>query len=256
MGLSPRMRGNRGCPGVRGRQTGSIPAHAGEPADTESTYKGWWVYPRACGGTTPDNVYEILKKGLSPRMRGNRNKAPRCGAHDRSIPAHAGEPTGTTSAAQPIRVYPRACGGTLSGQAEKKYRKGLSPRMRGNPPASSGPRPGTGSIPAHAGEPRDSGQTILPVEVYPRACGGTAADELEKAEIKGLSPRMRGNPVHTLRQCVRPGSIPAHAGEPASRNSHSSVERVYPRACGGTAYCFGLLLLYQGLSPRMRGNPS
>ena len=70
---------------------------------------------------------------------------------------------------------------------------GLSPRVRGNPPArpvsASPPR----SIPACAGEPLRRPAPIPAPRVYPRVCGGTELKELLRAEAKGLSPRVRGN---------------------------------------------------------------
>ena len=70
---------------------------------------------------------------------------------------------------------------------------GLSPRVRGNLPVRIHEVSGGRSIPARAGEPVDGDGTINLLQVYPRACGGTAlfcAGSLPKI---GLSPRVRGN---------------------------------------------------------------
>ena len=104
----PRTRGTAGvypraCGGTRCARSaiptvtlpGSIPAHAGEPGSTASTGRtASRVYPRACGGTGRDRHRPFVIKGLSPRMRGNRDGDQRAPASD------------------PNRVYPRACGGT------------------------------------------------------------------------------------------------------------------------------------------------
>ena len=50
-GLSPRMRGNHPQPAISDRHTGSIPAHAGQPAAGRQGAGALWVYPRACGAT-------------------------------------------------------------------------------------------------------------------------------------------------------------------------------------------------------------
>ena len=52
-----------------------------------------------------------------------------------------------------------------------------------------------GSIPACAGEPRESsfGQPLS--GVYPRVCGGTPAGMMPMNTAAGLSPRVRGNLV-------------------------------------------------------------
>ena len=72
--------------------------------------------------------------------------------------------------------------------------------------------------------------------------------------VRGLSPRVRGNPeaYGFAKRLTR--SIPACAGEPYDSLERSMRNAVYPRVCGGTfasgAYVYG----GQGLSPRVRGN--
>ena len=152
-GLSPRVRGNRHSGVTIAGWYGSIPACAGEPGEANLTNRGLKVYPRVCGGTdgtTPTNPREY---GLSPRVRGNRFAGSPGLCHERSIPACAGEPTASGVQSTPARVYPRVCGGTGFRQNPPIYRKGLSPRVRGNPAMELTLDNGTGSIPACAGEP-------------------------------------------------------------------------------------------------------
>ena len=52
-----------------------------------------------------------------------------------------------------IRVYPRACGGTLKKGEGVKNATGLSPRVRGNLWSVPSSPQSSGSIPARAGEP-------------------------------------------------------------------------------------------------------
>ena len=171
-----------------------------------------------------------------------------------SIPAHAGEPRRSRQGSPPLRVYPRACGGTHTGQPLPCKCAGLSPRMRGN--RSSMPQSSTwiGSIPAHAGEPKCGSCYDGIGRVYPRACGGTGVVISPRFQARGLSPRMRGN--HALRTVDGRfhGSIPAHAGEPPASFSQAARPRVYPRACGGTPRIHASVGRRKGLSPRMRGN--
>ena len=49
-------------------------------------------------------------------------------------------------------------------------------------------------------------------------------------------------------------SIPACAGEPASRIRTKSLKKVYPRVCGGTCIGTPRMCTCKGLSPRVRGN--
>ena len=105
--------------------------------------------------------------------------------------------------------------------------------MRGNRPVADPSREHDGSIPAHAGEPIETGITLQLDGVYPRACGGTHR--------------------RLYRRCPKPGSIPAHAGEPPSHPQWRPRRRVYPRACGGTAAMSGGALAHTGVYPRACG---
>ena len=112
LGLSPPTRGNLGCEAPLRRGGGSIPAHAGEPSTNPRTSHATPVYPRPrgeppfahCllsenrvyprprGGTASSSPYLMLRKGLSPPTRGNRETGRHEPARLGSIPAHAGEP--------------------------------------------------------------------------------------------------------------------------------------------------------------------
>ena len=207
-------------------------------------------------------------------MRGNL-------AHERvvhglggSIPAYAGEPPPAASAAGPGAVYPRVCGGTALWRLAQEVDRGLSPRMRGNPPRTHSLKRHARSIPAYAGEPAAARALPKSVSVYPRVCGGTQLG-LEVLPVgAGLSPRMRGNPHHRPLAHRLERSIPAYAGEPAARRGvcgaatvyprvcgeprpaggSSCLGAVYPRVCGGTASSMRCTTRLRGLSPRMRGN--
>ena len=85
-------------------------------------------------------------------------------------------------------------------------------------------------------------------------CGGTAVRLFLAGNIKGLSPRVRGNP--TPWGCWQTGrrSIPACAGEPSTSRPGSPSPGVYPRVCGGTSFAAMITGANSGLSPRVRGN--
>ncbi len=181
-GLSPRVRGNPVCAhrgAVRGR---SIPACAGEPRLPRLRAASCEVYPRVCGGTALTGRRCTHERGLSPRVRGNRDTRKGVDAAARSIPACAGEPCPPACAAQSPGVYP--------------------PRVRGNRKWGGGGGGGgsCGSIPACAGEPTQIVRTYADSRVYPRVCGGT--------------------PPPPLRARIR--SIPACAGEPCPGSPSAS----------------------------------
>ena len=172
-----------------------------------------------------------------------------------SIPAYAGEPRRYPAAGRRVAVYPRVCGGTRCRLRQAHPVGGLSPRMRGNRWGQKGGHIRIGSIPAYAGEPRTLPPKSGRMPVYPRVCGGTPRCRRETAALRGLSPRMRGNPLPGRQPTADRGSIPAYAGEPPAQGCPGRPRRVYPRVCGGTRFCGIIPLLAEGLSPRMRGNP-
>ena len=254
LGLSPRVRGNRGGPVRPHLELGSIPARAGEPSGRCKRFKH--------------------KGGLSPRVRGNPFRPARTRVSDGSIPARAGEPRGEKNENRPHEVYPRACGGTgvrgglnappgvyprACGGTLAVCRPtggvlGLSPRVRGNRGFRHATRAPPRSIPARAGEPPSRRTGGSRGRVYPRACGGTVVAGIIGRIPGGLSPRVRGNHPQSIvrRRCH--GSIPARAGEPSTGGSARHQAQVYPRACGGTAPFAAGLHRGPGLSPRVRGN--
>ena len=131
-GLSPRVRGNQAQAESARQAAGSIPACAGEPDPCATGRNADAVYPRVCGGTPLAIAHPYRYKGLSPRVRGNRNMVHRNTPPIRSIPACAGEPALHRGRRQDGRVYPRVCGGTRADGALGGVVGGLSPRVRGN----------------------------------------------------------------------------------------------------------------------------
>ena len=207
-----------------------------------------------CGGTIPADVDACVFRGLSPRVRGNHHVIGERNRAQGSIPARAGEPRSPIRRRQGFGVYPRACGGTAGGWWTAAVRWGLSPRVRGNLQHIGLGPPLPRSIPARAGEPASSNSSPTGWRVYPRACGGTVDAAGAKAEITGLSPRVRGNPVVEIAGHHQRRSIPARAGEPQTNQPPGRPGGVYPRTCGGTVRLQARTRLNAGLSPRVRGN--
>ena len=73
---------------------------------------------------------------------------------------------------------------------------------------------------------------------------------------RGLSPRVRGNPLAGSAGAAALRSIPTCAGEPVFRARCATPAMVYPHVCGGTVGSRANGVAIQGLSPRVRGNPS
>ena len=110
------------------------------------------------------------------------------------------------------------------------------------------------SIPAPAGKPWPGRCRSAWWWVYPRACGETAPTLREAYALRGLSPRLRGNPEWTRFDGKAAGSIPAPAGKPPKKTRRHNGRSVYPRACGETNSNRSGVTFSTGLSPRLRGN--
>ena len=255
IGLSPPTRGNPPLSSASMMSARSIPAHAGEPGGDGRRRRVGEVYPRPRGGTPTAPAILRSSSGLSPPTRGNRaRRNPRPVAIG-SIPAHAGEPVHVALRLGLVGVYPRPRGGTLIDELTLRSVTGLSPPTRGNPAQDAPQLAYRGSIPAHAGEPHCGTVAFAASEVYPRPRGGTWVFFNRERPSKGLSPPTRGNLRQRRLAPSDEGSIPAHAGEPATRRAWAPPLRVYPRPRGGTGLGMNHPRWGVGLSPPTRGNP-
>ena len=209
-----------------------------------------------CGGTRRPIRSMLISYSLSPRVRGNPRPGLSRHRPGRSIPACAGEPVTAEPQERQIPVYPRVCGGTCPRRRECPAGRGLSPRVRGNLAMLQAAVDLVGSIPACAGEPGQIPPGDGLAEVYPRVCGGTRSSSFPLLAVVGLSPRVRGNQRRCDGEGDKVGSIPACAGEPRVTSGAVIAWRVYPRVCGGTWPRVVDDRSSEGLSPRVRGNPT
>ena len=106
-----------------------------------------------CGGTIVRQLMLYIHKGLSPRVRGNRDSKTSEFSFNRTIPACAGEPISVAGLDSRNADYPRVCGGTIELFNHTTTHQGLSPRVRGNLPGVHPEDSVLGTIPACAGEP-------------------------------------------------------------------------------------------------------
>jgi len=215
-GRSPRVRGRPAGRHELIGSLGSIPARAGETGQYHRRFLALGVDPRACGGDAGFVGNQSAQEGRSPRVRG-RHKLPQ---QDhllwRSIPARAGETSGSSVAYTYHQVDPRACGGDAASNVFAAIAGGRSPRVRGRRPAIYLRHVPAGSIPARAGETSPPTSGGCPIWVDPRACGGDRYDPGRRPDRPGRSPRVRGRHDKPI---VYPNpfrSIPARAGETRS----------------------------------------
>ena len=93
-----------------------------------------------------------MYSGLSPRVRGKHENAPRRVDIIGSIPASAGKTGSIPIGSVSFRVYPRECGENTVAVAEAAMYSGLSPRVRGKLYKHDEDTVMGGSIPASAGK--------------------------------------------------------------------------------------------------------
>ena len=171
-----------------------------------------------------------------------------------SIPACTGKPRPRQWPAARGGVYPRVYGETAGDWLMGMLAAGLSPRVRGNPIDEAEPSSPWGSIPACTGKPPAPGLWCCPGRVYPRVYGETSSLARPCSTSRGLSPRVRGNPLYLANGIDISRSIPACTGKPCSRRPTRTTWRVYPRVYGETAATRPSSRFATGLSPRVRGN--
>ena len=152
------------------------------------------------------------------------------------------------------RVHPRSRGATQLYNQQMQQAQGPSPLTRGNPDCFRGGDHRRGSIPAHAGQPLRLWVLPQPIWVHPRSRGATASKMRLRSSRLGPSPLTRGNLVQPGAPSRRPGSIPAHAGQPPRAQSVATRPRVHPRSRGATAGATLGAAAASGPSPLTRGN--
>ena len=212
------------------------------------------VYPRPCGGALTSPRPSQVGHGLSPPVRGSRERHGRANGPPGSIPARAGEPPPCCPGIRSTGVYPRPCGGAAESVLPYRCSGGLSPPVRGSRLRDVRRLAEQRSIPARAGEPPLRARGMISVGVYPRPCGGAVGYFSIHSPSKGLSPPVRGSHYDVIIGEHTMGSIPARAGEPGTCRPSSCSTGVYPRPCGGAVMAISVCSSPNGLSPPVRGS--
>ena len=191
-----------------------------------------------------------------------------------SIPAHAGQPKDATPGGHPTGVHPRSRGAASVNRLRKRKGPGPSPLTRGSHVpavacgAGQGPSPLTrgshrrnrpaqgnrGSLPAHAGQPEPVRHRTRMAGVHPRSRGAASAKADQVVSYYGPSPLTRGSQRWNGAKRLRHGSIPAHAGQPATCAARMSKKRVHPRSRGAARSPTPQGSTVKGPSPLTRGS--
>jgi len=174
--------------------------------------------------------------GRSPRTRGRRKSAAAENIRLRSIPAYAGETSLTPYRLEVMGVDPRVRGGDQLFWPAGSPDEGRSPRTRGRLVFLGGFDAKRGSIPAYAGETVFWSFCRSLLRVDPRVRGGDSTRWHALSGWTGRSPRTRGRLFDDADLGAGERSIPAYAGETASRAAIMAARRVDPRVRGGDRF--------------------
>ena len=206
-----------------------------------------------CGENSCSLLFEGLRDGSSPRVRG---KPAGISCHKkwlRLIPACAGKTRRNSWPARHAWAHPRVCGENLETSESADETTGSSPRVRGKRASSDSPDGCQRLIPACAGKTSGFRVSVGPSRAHPRVCGENVSDVEVDSIYSGSSPRVRGKPRLLTGRGEEGGLIPACAGKTASFPATSDLTPAHPRVCGENVVIFLGFLSGGGSSPRVRG---
>ena len=172
------------------------------------------------------------------------------------IPARAGNTLKDDHHAGLTGAHPRSRGEHLSPSSSMLVPPGSSPLARGTRCSLSSRAFGSGLIPARAGNTDGVDTTAGQPRAHPRSRGEHGITCAEYEDLAGSSPLARGTPRGLCRKCVRPGLIPARAGNTSSSDVVGRSRRAHPRSRGEHGFLLWCGVGGLGSSPLARGTPS
>ncbi len=185
-GSSPRARGTRAARLDAQFPRRFIPAGAGNTGLCPKSSPLMTVHPRGCGEHALVVLLVTVTSGSSPRVRGTRAFFNRFCAHQRFIPAGAGNTPALYLRAALVAVHPRGCGEHFQAfldvdphvlyscfQGTRRTKGGHSARecVAGRFVSRSGLCPLFCFIPAGAGNTKSGKVATNSSAVHPRGCG-------------------------------------------------------------------------------------
>ncbi len=194
VGLSPRKRRNLRSDALQDAQCGPISAYAEEPARPSGRAAETEAYLRVRGGTALPGGANLVRTGLPPRTRRNREVVKTREPDKRPISAYAEERGFVHHERHNYGAYLRVPGGTEIDKWHAAMEHGLSPRTRRNQNRRRAAHRRAGPISAYAEEPAFAISWRFAARAYLRVRGGTSRIAERRAISLGLSPRTRRNP--------------------------------------------------------------
>ena len=253
-GLSPRVWGSQRYALGQTMPEGSIPTCVGQPNLAAKEHEIRLVYPHVCGAARSFFFCEQWRWGLSPRVWGSRLDRKPGGRWGRSIPTCVGQPLDGRSHSRHCRVYPHVCGAATGGCCETSGLCGLSPRVWGSRSIGMPKSKWERSIPTCVGQPHPYESAFCVLKVYPHVCGAAVLFFETLEPFQGLSPRVWGSQILSVRMNHSRRSIPTCVGQPGAGGGWIVRVEVYPHVCGAAAGVISSIGEMGGLSPRVWGS--
>ena len=107
--------------------------------------------------------------------------------------------------------------------------------------------------PACAGKRRYKRLCSAPLGDHPRVCGEKASAAVNRKQITGSPPRVRGKERCPCKSMCRQRITPACAGKSTRRYVTTSSGKDHPRVCGEKVSSLERGIAIQGSPPRVRG---
>ena len=232
-GPSPLARGKlkRRADGRWRRRT--IPARAGETQNELEMQRLNRDHPRSRGGNRASCARKWSSTGPSPLARGKLKSLSKEKGTPGTIPARAGETSAFRGRRGMPGDHPRSRGGNRRINQSERPNPGPSPLARGKPGPLRSHQPGTGTIPARAGETSSTPASRSLTKDHPRSRGGNAAFSRASGIDVGPSPLARGKRALVGALVGALGTIPARAGETLGCAQGPDGQKDHPRSRGG-----------------------
>ena len=173
-----------------------------------------------------------MMAGSSPQVRGRRPTTSAPATCHGLIPAGAGQ-TRRRGWVFPVGwAHPRRCGADEFAEPMGLGYSGSSPQVRGRLLPGRVVIPGSGLIPAGAGQTNSWSGRAWIVSAHPRRCGADHIARGGRDAALGSSPQVRGRRGARPAGVLHPGLIPAGAGQTTANWWTTPSPRAHPRRCG------------------------
>ena len=215
-GSPPRVWGQRAPRQPRAPRQRFTPTRVGTTRSPGAGSTAGSVHPHACGDNGQLGRQLVLAAGSPPRVWGQ----PRQVAVNRPVCRFTPTRVGTTPALAEeyslLAVHPHACGDNANSFGSQCPSIGSPPRVWGQLKRCFAAFRAVRFTPTRVGTTDASAQQRSVVAVHPHACGDNSCCTCSAAAITGSPPRVWGQRLHEMFDCVVPRFTPTRVGTTVS----------------------------------------